>query len=77
MLRLAGPPGLPATADAGELYDFLRESRRSDVAAGGLFDADHPLIIEPRGSARWEHAMEVFNAAVRARYTNVTFAPPG
>jgi hypothetical protein len=43
---------------------------------GGMFEADHPIIIEPTATTRWEHAMEAFNAAVRARYTNVTFAPP-
>ena len=46
------------------------------TSVGGLFEADHPIIIEPTGTTRWEHAMEAFNAAVRARYTNVTFAPP-
>ncbi len=76
-LRLSGPAQLGPDADFGQLYELLRESRRSEAAAGGLLDADHPLIVEPGAGARWEHAMEAFNAAVRARYTNVTFAPPG
>jgi biopolymer transport protein ExbD len=74
LIRLAGPYAQPAGFD--ELYGFLRENRRAAGVVGGLFEADHPIIIEPTATTRWEHAMEAFNAAVRARYTNVTFAPP-
>lgn len=73
-IRLPGPYAQPA--GFGELHGFLVENRRTAGAVGGLFEADHPIIIEPTGTTRWEHAMEAFNAAVRARYTNVTFAPP-
>jgi biopolymer transport protein ExbD len=73
-IRLAGPYPQPASFD--ELFGFLRENRRAAGVVGGLFEADHPIIIEPTGTTRWEHAMEAFNAAVRARYSNVGFAPP-
>ncbi len=73
-IRLPGPYAQPASFQ--ELHGFLVENRRSPRAVGGLFEADHPIIIEPTGTTRWEHAMEAFNAAVRARYTNVMFAPP-
>jgi biopolymer transport protein ExbD len=74
LIRLPGPFAQPASFQ--ELFGFLRENRRALGVVGGLFEADHPIIIEPTGSTRWEHTMEAFNAAVRARYTNVTFAPP-
>jgi biopolymer transport protein ExbD len=45
---------------------------------------DEPLRIAvmstglaPERSTRWEHAIEAFNTAARARYTNVTLAKPG
>ena len=77
ILRLSGPlvAGLrPATFQ--QLFEFLSDSRRSDRAAGGLFEADHPVIVEPTGRTSWAHAMGAFNAAVRARYSNITFASP-
>jgi biopolymer transport protein ExbD len=73
-IRLAGSYAQPSSFQ--ELHGFLVENRRTAGVVGGLFEADHPIIIEPTGTTRWEHAMEAFNAAVRARYTNVTFAPP-
>ena len=75
LIELPGLGGDDARPQSFEtLYGFLHENQR---ALGGLFEADHPIIVEPTGSTRWEHAMEAFNAAARARYTNVTFAPPG
>ncbi len=64
----------PATFQ--ELFEVLAANRRSDRAAGGLFEADHPIIVEPTGGTSWEHAMGAFNAMARARYTNITFAAP-
>ncbi len=60
-------------ANFQELFVFLARNQRSAAAVGGLFDPDHPIIIEPGAATRWEHAVEAFNAAVRARYTNVKF----
>ena len=74
VIRVPGAPVRPETFQ--ELYDFLDQSRRGEGAVGGLYEADHPIIVEPANTARWEHAMEALNAAVRARYTNITFAPP-
>ena len=77
ILRLSGPlaAGLrPATFQ--QLFEFLSDSRRTDRAAGGLFEADHPVIVEPTGRTSWAHAMGAFNAVVRARYSNITFASP-
>ncbi len=77
VIRLEGPETArvpPATFQ--ELFEFLLGNRRSDRAAGGAFEADHPIIVEPTGGTSWEHAMGAFNAAARARYTNITFGAP-
>lgn len=71
-LRIEGPYAQPATFD--DLYDFLSSRQVRPDTTGGLFERDHPIIIQPARTSRWEHAMEAFNAAARARYTNVTFA---
>lgn len=73
-LRLAPAGEQPATFEA--LRDYLARTRRAPGAAGGLYEPDHPIVIEPTGDTTWEHAMDAFNAAARARYTNVTFAAP-
>ncbi len=77
VIRLQGAgtdPARPTTFQ--ELFEFLDGNRRSDRAAGGVFEADHPIIVEPTGGTSWDHAMGAFNAVARARYTNVTFAAP-
>lgn len=73
-IELSGPYPPPATFE--DLFHFLDERRISVHAPGGLFAPDHPIIVEPMRTTRWEHAMEAFNAAARARYTNLTFAKP-
>ncbi len=73
-IELSGPYRPPATFE--DLFHFLDERRISVHAPGGLFAPDHPIIVEPMRATRWEHAMEAFNAAARARYTNLTFAKP-
>lgn len=74
-LSLDGPYQQPATFD--DLFAFLNSRQVRSDTTGGLFERDHPIVIQPTRTARWEHAMEAFNAAARARYTNVTFAKPG
>lgn len=73
-LRLEGPfPHQVDTFDA--LFRFLRDRQINAETVGGLFPTDHPIIVAPARRTTWEHAVEAFNAAVRARYTDVTFAP--
>ncbi len=62
--------------DFQELYEHLARNRRDETGLGGLFEPDHPILIEPAGNTRWEHTMGAFNAAARARYTNITFVEP-
>lgn len=73
-LSLDGPYPQPASFQA--LYEFLRKRQIGENAIGALFAPDHPIIIEPSRTTRWDHAIEAFNAPARARYTNVRFAPP-
>ena len=73
-LRLSGANARPATFE--DLYVFLDENRITESAPGGLYEADYPIIIEPGATTRWEHTMDAFNAAARARYTNINFAQP-
>ncbi len=73
-LKIEGPYSQPATFEA--LFEFLRQRRIDEHAVGGLFEPDHPIVIVPSRTTRWEHVIETFNAPARARYTNVTFAKP-
>jgi biopolymer transport protein ExbD len=65
-LRVAGGRHTPANFD--ELAKLLAGWR------GGVFEADNPIVIRPVGPVRWTHVFNAFNAAVRARYSNVAFA---
>lgn len=73
-IHIDGPFPQPATFE--DLHEFLRQRQINEANAGGLvlFEPDQPIIIEPTRSTRWDHAMEAFNAAARARYTNITFS---
>lgn len=73
-LVMEGPYDQPGTFD--DLFDQLQSVQINDVNGGGLFRADHPIIIIPGRTTRWEHTVEAFNAVVRASYSNITLAKP-
>jgi biopolymer transport protein ExbD len=73
-LHLSGPYAQPLSFD--DFYEFLRQRRMTPHSPVGLFAPDHPIVIEPSRTTRWEHVIDTFNAAVRAEFTNVTFAAP-
>lgn len=73
-ITIDGPYAQPADFEA--LHRFLDERQINERTTGGLFEFDHPIIIQPTRTTRWAHAIEAFNAAARARYTNVIFAQP-
>src|ERR1043165_760240 len=77
-LQIDGPYPQPQTFEA--LHEFLAAKQVNEANAtsgsGALFRPDFPIIIQPSRSTRWEHAMEAFNAAARAKYTNITFSKP-
>jgi hypothetical protein len=74
-LSIDGPFAQPTTFDA--LQSFLSSNQARPDTTGGLFEPDHPIVIQPKRTTRWDHAMQAFNAAARSRYSNVTFAKPG
>lgn len=74
-VHLDGPYRQPETF--GQLRVFLERRRIKAGGVGGLFMPDHPIIIEPTSTTRWQHALQAFNAAARAKYTNVTLGKPG
>ena len=81
-LRLDGPYPQPDTFEA--LFEFLSTRQVSETSGAGgpgspgaLFRPEHPIIIQPTRHTRWDHAVQAFNAAARARFTNVTFSKPG
>ncbi len=74
-VRLDGPYRQPRSF--AELFEFLDERRVDENSTGGLFEPEHPIIIEPTRTTKWQHALEAFNAAARAQYKNVTLGKAG
>lgn len=75
-VQVQGPLSYEPTS-FDDLYQFLRQRMLGPGRPGGLFEQDHPLIIEPAERAQWDHAIGAFNSAVRAEYTNVSFRSAG
>ena len=73
-VRVGGPYRQPATF--ADLHEFLRDRQINESTVTGLFEPDHPIVVVPATSTRWEHVIDAFNAAARARYTNITFGKP-
>lgn len=71
-ISILGPYPQPANVD--ELEEFLAASLADTGAA--LFRDDHPVVIIPAPDTQWGHVVSVFNAAVRAGFRSVVFAPP-
>lgn len=73
-LAIEGPFTQPATFE--ELYVLLRDQQIGPDSMRGLFEVNHPIIIQPGGATRWDHVIGALNAIKRARYTNINFAKP-
>ena len=58
-----------ALTSAQELYAALRARREVLADTRGI------LIIRPSHKVRWQHVVEAYNQAVRARYDDVGLAP--
>jgi len=65
ILTVQGYPGRPASFS--ELYAVLQQMQ------GTQYKDDDPVVIQPDPLVRWQHAINAFNQAVRARYTDVRF----
>lgn len=55
--------------DFEQLYTLL-----AGWQASGLYEPDFPIVIQPGNDVQWGYVVNAFNAAVRAKYTNVSFA---
>lgn len=73
-IRIEGYPQTPTNFT--ELATFLIKLQYDPEQGmrSGAFKPDSPVIIRPDESVRWQHVANAFNAAVRARYTNINFA---
>lgn len=70
-----GMGGLAPTDDFKVLAETLRSLRHDPQNnPGGTLKNDNPVVIQPRGEVTWQGVMQAFNAAQRARYTNVAIA---
>lgn len=75
-LRIDGISSTPS--DFKALSDLLI-SLQNDPQRGrsGAYPPDNPIMIKPDGAVRWQHVVNAFNAAVAARYSNISFAQAG
>ncbi|MDG2030140.1 MAG: biopolymer transporter ExbD [Phycisphaerales bacterium] len=71
-LSIEGP--YPQPEDLEDLENYL--ARSLERSGSALFMDDHPVVIVPGPDTRWEHVVATFNAAVRAGFRSVVFAPP-
>ena len=58
----------------GDLHKMLEGMQEAN---GGFFKDDNPVIIQPSADVRWQHVVNAFNAAIRARFKNIAFAQHG
>jgi biopolymer transport protein ExbD len=63
-------------ANFAELFTVLKGLQSGPSNPNGIYAPDNPVIIKPDGAVPWGHVVNAFNAAIRAKYTNVNFAQP-
>jgi biopolymer transport protein ExbD len=73
-IRLDGPWDSLVSVD--ELFLFLQTNKVGTFGSSGLFAESHPILIKPANDTRWDHTVAIYNAAARAKYTNITFDEP-
>lgn len=73
-IQLENFPSPPANFN--ELYTMLKSVQNSPQNPTAPYNPDDPVIIKPDGTVKWGHVVNAFNAAIRAKYTNVNFAQP-
>ncbi len=55
------------------LYDFLSRNNQGENP-NGIYSVDEPVVIKPKGDVSWDDVFGAFNAATRAKFTNIAFA---
>ncbi len=69
---------LQVTSDFDVVASLLMQSQwNPPLGRKGIFKPDHPVVVDASEAVRWQHVVNAFNAAVRAGYANVSFAPSG
>ena len=72
-LEIEGLAAVPA--DFEHLYHQLVSLQYNEaLQRTGTHKTDDPIVIMPTGDVRWQHVVNAFNAAIRARYTKIAFA---
>jgi biopolymer transport protein ExbD len=68
--------GVGRVGNVEQLYRLLNGARFDEQRnPNGLYDVRQTVIvIRAHAEVCWSHVVDVFNAAVRARYTNIRFA---
>ena len=51
--------------------DMAAQRRGPGRSPTALYEADHPVVIEPAPGVRWQHTVDAFNAVVAAGYSRV------
>jgi len=75
VLRSVDASGVNVTINGVErVGSFTELYQRMMGLQGGTYPADNPVVIQPDDRVRWQHVVNAFNAAVRAKYTNVSFS---
>jgi len=62
--------GAGTTGSATELHGMLVQLRER-------FSDEVPVLIKPTSRVWWNHVVDAFNQAVRAKFKNIAFAPAG
>lgn len=73
-IRMDGVAPIPG-GNFEALYLVLNERRFNPITNTGIYMPDNPIIIRPQNQINWGSVVEAFNAALRARYENINFAP--
>lgn len=56
------------------LYRALKGKMVDDETNTGIYDAKRtPVVIQPSGGVRWQHVLNAYNAAIRAKFEQVAF----
>ena len=70
----AGDPKTPVYEVKGMNRRINEPGRLYEYLAGEKNDAERAVVIQPWPTVRWEHVVNAFNQAVRAKYTKIGFA---
>jgi len=66
--------GSVARLDPDALHRQLDSWRYDEKHPDGIFRATHQIVIKPDRGVPWSQVVEVFNAVVRAKYSDVSLA---